>query len=305
MIRLIVVSLVWAFSFGIVKTYLPAVDASFVSWARLFLALLVFLPFLVLFRGPGVMGRDVRRSASAGGFPDACRLMFLGAVQYGLMYLLYLHAFQYLKAYQIAFFTVFTPLYVTLFNDLLDWKLRRLFLVAAGLAVLGTAVISYRQGAWADLRMGFLLVQGSNLCFAVGQILYKRGFGIGERKERNIFGWLFLGATLTTLLPAGFSTGWAMPQLDAAQGVALVYLGVVASGLCFFLWNSGARQVNAGTLAVMNNLKVPLAAWVSILVFRESADMLRALVGTVLVVGALWLNESRREPDVVRTAVRT
>jgi drug/metabolite transporter (DMT)-like permease len=33
----------------------------------------------------------------------------------------------------------------------------------------------------------------------------------------------------------------------------LVWLGVVASGLGYFMWNYGATQVDAGTLGIMNN----------------------------------------------------
>ena len=63
----------------------------------------------------------------------------------------------------------------------------------------------------------------------------------------------------------GISCGaaaWAAhPVLPAAwQGAVLVYLGIVASGIGFFLWNAGARRSAPGVLAVGNNLKIPLAA---------------------------------------------
>ncbi len=34
-------------------------------------------------------------------------------------------------------------------------------------------------------------------------------------------------------------------------------LGVVASGLGYFMWNYGATRVDAGTLGIMNNVHVP------------------------------------------------
>jgi drug/metabolite transporter (DMT)-like permease len=66
---------------------------------------------------------------------------------------------------------------------------------------------------------------------------------------------------------------------------------VIASGVGFFLWNYGARRVNAGTLAVFNNLKVPLAVAVSLIFFGESADPLRLALGGGIVLAALFLNE--------------
>jgi len=305
MIRLLLVSLIWAFSFGIVKHGLAGVDASFLSFARLLLAFIVFVPILKwktpqgsphTIRSRRVIGMRASPSPLAGegtgeGVLFVLRLMFLGAVQYGLMYLAYLHSFHYLKAYQVAFFTIFTPLWVTLFNDALDRRFRPLFLASAGLAVMGTAVIVHREGALAQITTGFWLVQASNLCFAVGQVLYKRGLGVTEGKDSDQFGWLYLGAALVTLPPAGVALGWAWPALTGLQASSLLYLGLVASGLGFFLWNTGAKSVNAGTLAVMNNLKVPLGVLVSVLVFREAADLMRLSIGLAIVVGALVLNE--------------
>jgi drug/metabolite transporter (DMT)-like permease len=68
-------------------------------------------------------------------------------------------------------------------------------------------------------------------------------------------------------------------------------LGAIASGLSFFLWNVGARKVNAGTLAIFNDLKIPLAVVVSILFFGEQANWINLLVGGGIAVAALSLNE--------------
>ncbi|MFM7261548.1 MAG: hypothetical protein ACKO3W_13190, partial [bacterium] len=46
--------------------------------------------------------------------------------------------------------------------------------------------------------------------------------------------------------------------LTTPQWLTLIYLGVGASGVGFFLWNVGATKVAPATLAVMNNAKVPL-----------------------------------------------
>ena len=43
---LFIVSLIWAFSFGLIKDRLAGLDANFVAAARLLISLLIFLPFL-------------------------------------------------------------------------------------------------------------------------------------------------------------------------------------------------------------------------------------------------------------------
>jgi drug/metabolite transporter (DMT)-like permease len=281
MAYLFFVSLFWAFSFGMIKTSLAGIDPNVVAAARLGLSLLVFLPF---FRP-----RQVSRSA-------AIRLVFCGAVQYGGMYIAYLHAFRYLQAYEVAFFTLFTPLYVTLLNDLAERKLNRIALSAVILAVAGSW-IARGGNTSVGLSTGFLMVQVSNLCFAFGQLEYRRILDCKVSKntlnEAHIFALPYLGGFGVSALAVLFFADRSTLALTLPQGLTLIYLGVVASGLCFFLWNVGARRTNAGTLAIFNNFKVPLAIAVSLAFFGEQADIPRLMLGGGLLVLALLWNEWR------------
>ena len=78
--------------------------------------------------------------------------------------------------------------------------------------------------------------------------------------------------------------------VNLQQTYLLIYLGVIASGLGFFLWNIGARQVSTGTLAVFNNLKIPLAILVSVVCFGESTNWPRLLAGGAIMTLALAVN---------------
>ena len=279
---LLLVSLIWAFSFGMIKGELTGLPSAAVAFVRLAVALAVFAPFL--------RPKTLRAT-------DAACLLFTGAVQYGLMYVAYIQAFSYLKAYEVALFTVFTPIYVTLINDLFERRIHRTALVAGVLAVIGGLIIEYRQLSSPYLWKGFLLMQGANLCFAFGQIFYRR---IMTRlpeplTDRQVFGLLYLGAALTAAL-ATVGTPWTTLIISSKQAFILLYLGVIASGVGFFLWNFGARQVRSGTLAVFNNLKIPLGIIVSIFFFGETADWLRLLTGGLLMVTALLINAAKLRP---------
>ena len=50
-------------------------------------------------------------------------------------------------------------------------------------------------------------------------------------------------------------------------------------------------QVDTGTLAIFNDLKIPLAVAVSLVFFGEQASLLHLLLGGVIVMAALLLNE--------------
>lgn len=272
--HLLLTSLIWAFSFGLVKKYLSGVDAGFVAFARLALALLLFLP----------LWRPRRTGSRA-----ALRLALVGTVEFGLMYVFYIHSFRYLPAHQVALFTVFTPLYVTLIADLLERRLRLRRLGTALLAAAGTAVIVYAGWGSGALAAGFLLVQASNACFAAGQVWYRRLAAGAPWRDREVFAWLYLGGAAAAALSMAAAPG-PLPRLEGAPAAVLLYLGLLASGIGFFLWNTGASRVSAGVLAVMNNLKVPLAVIVSLVFFAEEADLLRLAVGGAAIALALYLN---------------
>ena len=266
------VSFIWAFSFGLIKGRLTGVDSNFVAFARLAISLLVFLPFL----------RPRATSLKA-----ALRLAGIGVVQFGIMYLTYIAAFRSLQAYEVALFTILTPFYVSVYDDLRSRRWRWLNLLTALLAILGTAVVQYTRAP-----NGFLLVQASNLAFAFGQVEYRhlmrRSRGVADQE---VFGWLYLGGTFAAGLASLWLTPWKSLSLVTDQWLTLVYLGAVASGLGFFLWNSGARRVSAGALAIFNNLKIPLAVFVSLVFFGEKGNLLSLLAGGGIVLLALWLSE--------------
>ena len=280
MIHLLIVSLVWAFSFGLIKGGLAGLPAALIALIRLAIAAAVFLPFL----RPRLLKAV-----------DTLKLLFTGAVQYGLMYVTYIHAFNYLQAYEIALFTVFTPLYVTLVNDAFKRQFSVRTLAAVLFAIAGGIIIEYRHLSSPELWRGFFLMQFSNLCFAFGQIFYRRVMKHLQppHSDLQVFGLLYIGATLTALL-ATAGIDWTEITVSKHQIWILLYLGAVASGLCFFLWNIGARRVRGGTLAIFNNLKIPLGILVSLFLFNETAHWFRLIAGGSLMMLALAVNYRRR-----------
>lgn len=286
---LIIVSLIWAFSFGLIKTYLignlTGLDPIFIAWARMIIALPVFLPFLKL--------RRLSVTITA-------RLLWIGSIQYGIMYITYLLAYQYLEAYQIALFTIFTPLYVTLINDIYARHFRPRNLGAAGMAVLGTAIIIYQKISLRGIATGFCLMQLSNLCFAYGQIEYRRiRPAFAQLKDHQVFALLYLGGAVVTGLATTVAGGWGgISSLNLKQAATILYLGVLASGLCFFWWNKGAVLTNAGMLAVFNNLKIPLGVAVSLFIFGEKTDLGRLVLGGIIIASALQILRRKKNSKI-------
>ena len=271
------VTLLWAFSFSFIGVYLAGqVDVYFMVLTRTLLALLVFLPFLRWRR---------LRPALAG------QLMAIGAIQLGVMYLFYYHSFLLLTVPEVLIFTIFTPLYVTLCHDLLARRLHGKYLLTALLAVLGAAVIRYDH-LTSDYLLGFAVVQGANLCFALGQVGYK--WVLARETEplpqHQVFASFFTGALLVSLI-AWLWLGSPRYPSNGLQWGLLGWLGAGASGLGYFLWNKGATQVNAGVLAIMNNALIPAGLLVNLLIWNQEADLWRLGLGGGLIFLSLFINE--------------
>ncbi len=276
MFYLVTASLIWGFSFGLIGNTLAGLPPAWLAAVRLLLAALLFLPF-------------IRRCS----FKTAANLFGIGAVQFGLMYLAYMYSFQTLKSHEVALFTIFTPIYVSLINDLQRRQFSVRSLLTASLAAAGAAVILGNKESRIDSLTGFGYVQLSGICFALGQLLYRRAFNVPgaqlpQSSDRSIFAWLYLGG-FTVLLPFAVADMLReMPHPDLKQTATIIYLGVTASGIAFFLWNRGARQVSAATLAVMNNLKIPAGVVISLLLFRERAHLTVLLTGAALIGFAVY-----------------
>jgi drug/metabolite transporter (DMT)-like permease len=274
---LILVSLIWGFSFVIIKGSLTSLDPNFVSLVRLLLSLALFLPF-------------ARRTGPR--LHDRLQLMLIGAVQFGLMYVAYIAAYRDLPAHVIALLTTTTPIFVSIANGFYAKKYYAPSLFLALLAVAGGVILEFPEQPLEATLRGVVLIQVSNASFAFGQIAYRRWMDSRPGlQDKNVFAFLYAGAVAVAGIFSLVTTDYRHISIQPHQWLALLYLGIIASGLSFFLWNMGSRRVNEGTLAIMNNMKIPLGVIASLVILGESTGWLRLLAGCALIAMALYLNK--------------
>ena len=278
MIYLAIVSLVWAFSFGLIGSALTGVDSFVVATLRLAFATLFFLPFLRL----KAMGRV-----------NCFKLFIYGGIQFGLMYVCYMKAYQYLPSHLVALFSILTPVYVVLIHDLRTRQLSYRYFLAALLSVSGAAAIKIQGVPSGAIWIGFALMQLAGVSFAFGQIAYRDWKHEHPNiKDHNVFALLTLGGALCAGV---FSVLFANPEalaINTTQWQTILYLGSIASGLGFFLWNKGATLCNPGTLAAFNNAVVPVGVIFSLFNFGEieavsNENKIRLAIGGGLIALAL------------------
>ena len=222
-------------------------------------------------------------------------IMATGMLQFGITYLCLYRSFSYLTVPEVLLFTIFTPLYVTLLDDAMYRRFSPVALLAAAIATLGAGIIRY-DGLSEDYITGFLLLQVANFTFAAGQVGYKH---VMQRYPLELpgyrtFGYFFFGA-LVIALPSFlvFGNPDKLPATGLQWGI-LAWLGLAASGLGLYLWNRGGCQVDAGTLAIMNNALVPAGLLVNLLIWNRDADLGRLALGGLVIAFSLWVNNRFR-----------
>jgi carboxylate/amino acid/amine transporter len=250
-------------------------DKYFLVFVRIALAAALFVPF-TRFRGiPPIL---------------QFQLLLIGSIQIGIMYMLLYHSYSFLTVPEILLFTIFTPFYVTLVYDILAKRFHSLYLISAAIAVIGALIIRY-DNVTDDFLTGFLLIQGANICFAIGQSAYKYVIEKNQNfNQKEIFGYFHFGALIVTSL--AFVILGDFEKIDASplQWFVLLWLGLAASGVGYFLWNKGATMVDAGVLGIMNNALIPAGLVVNIAIWGKVENYVTLTIGTAVIIFSLWLH---------------
>ena len=276
MLYLTIVSILWSFSFGIIKFGLTGVDSIFISFFRSLIAF-IFFSSLTLY--------NIKK------FSFDTKLIIIGAIQFGLMYVFYIQSYQYLPAYLIATFTITTPIFVVLFSQaLMKESFSKNGILSIILVLIGSLMMRFNLANPLDYWFGFILIQCANMFFASGQIMFKKWHT--KNSDQDIvhnFSQMFFGATIVTSL-FYFQTLDVQNILSTTNLLSLIFLGLCSTGIGFLLWNIGATKVSNTRLAIMNNVVIPLAVLNSFFIFGEDINILLFMPGLICFYAAYRLS---------------
>ena len=267
---LFITTILWSFSFSLIGNFI-AVEMN--SWTLAFLRSLVacifFAPW-INFKIP---------------FDYVIKMIIIGTLQIGIMYLLYLNSFNYASVQKILLFTITTPFYVFVISQLFKGEFKLTSISIIIISIIGGFIIRMTSFDIADLT-ALLLVQAANICFASGQVFYRR---LKRYNKNNVnintdFAFFFIGATFITLLGLMASPyNYSNPK-TIEQWLLILWLGGGASGVGYYLWNYGSTKVKVETLATMNNLVIPLGLFVDIIFFTGNHDFQTLIIGTIIII---------------------
>ena len=345
---LIIATVCFSLSFGLIKNQLAGLPSDMVVELRLLLAALFFLPFFKKSAGnselskfpPPLRGRvrvgglqrdkkDVfkvphnqsnvvglenptyiphqRLALTAIRYKKHLVAAFIGVIQFGLMYVFFLRAFKYLQGNEIVLLTTSTPILVAICSAFFGQRFKWIYLMCIILSVVGAIIVIWDNVSFNFLLKGILLMELSNLCFALGQVLWREYIGGSditntphpnppprggrEQHDSQLMSSAYFAAAVFVLPLAIINTNFATFSLTTTQWLSILYLGVVPTGIGFWLWNKGATLVSSTTLAIMNNLKIPMGILFALVIFHERINLANFALGSIFILAGIILSK--------------
>ena len=217
------------------------------------------------------------------------RTALLGLLSMGVFWALLFVAVYRLPGGVAATIGAINPLVVALVAvPLLGERLRSSTLLAAGLGIVGVAMVVLGPSARLDI-WGILAAVGGNLSAALGGVLTRRWGQPLELKLMGFIGWQLCAAGVFLLVLA-LTLGGSLPPLEGRNLGALAYLGLLGAGLTFALWIRGLQRLPASQVAILGLLSPLTALTLDVLILHKTLSSVQVL-GIVLVLGAIVLEQ--------------
>ncbi len=267
---LIIATVCFSLSFGLIKSQLAGVPSDMVVELRLLLAALIFLPFFKKSEGKKTLIAAL-----------------IGIIQFGMMYIFFLRAFKYLQGNEIVLLTTSTPILVAICSSFFGRRFKWSYLICIIFSIIGAIIVIWDNVSFNFLLKGVLLMELSNFCFALGQVLWREYIG---ENDSQLMTSAYFAAAVFVLPLAVINTDFATFSLSATQWLSILYLGIIPTGIGFWLWNKGAKLVNSTTLAIMNNLKIPMGILFALVIFHERINLANFTIGSIFILTGITLS---------------
>lgn len=213
---------------------------------------------------------------------DELIFALLGICGGSLYFFLEYSALQYTTAANVGLINSTVPIFSAVMAVAIGWSKCTLRLVLGSVVALVGACLVVLNGSF-HLHVyphGDMLAVGSSVCWAVYTILLKV---LGNRyNELVISRRLFFYATIT-IVPFVLVRGTEFPPIDSKSVFPLLYLGLVASAVCVWLWNISINKI--GVVITNNYLYLlPVISVLASAVVLGEVITLHTIVGGVLIL---------------------
>ena len=288
MLLLLLTMAVWGSTFVATKGLISVWPPFTLAFARVTIGTLVLLPLAVARYQPGMR------------LPWGT-IWIMGAIGVALYYLTFNVAMVHISASQGALVQASIPA-MTALVAVLWLRERASWQRWLGIALSVSGVLIVFSGSAADdgnsSLFGSVLMFASVVCWALYTSLAKRV----AAHEPLVITACVTGTGAALLLPLSIYevTTHALAQLPVMSWLGVLYLGGIASGVAYLLYNVSLQHLDASEVGVYTNL-IPIVGVITGVVFLGEPLSIRAIVGGLVVMFGVWVTSRSdgRQPEVV------
>ena len=283
-----VISMTLFGTIGLFVKYIP-LSSSLIALSRALIGFL-FLAAMMLIQKKKLMVSVIRKNILP---------LTLSGVFLGFNWILLFESYRYTSVAISTLCYYLAPLLVVLLSPLvLKEKLtqRKILCVAASLVgmVFISGILQADTFTAKDFT-GILLGLGAAVLYAAIMILNKKISGLSGY-ERTVFQ---LGLSAMVLIPyCLFTCDFVSVDLNAVQIILLVIVGVIHTGLTYFLYFGAMDHLSSQTVAMLSYIDPVIAVLISVFILAEPMKLLD-IPGAVLILGAAIVSElpERKKAD--------
>lgn len=243
----------------------------------------------------GVMGLAFLLAVMAvtGKKPNICHIcrhiwiLLLSGGAMGLNWVLLFESYRYTTVATATVCYYLAPVFLVLASPLLGERLTGKKLALLGVALAGMVFVSgVLQGGISGGR-GIALAVGAAVLYASVMFLNKK-LGELDAYSKTV---MQLAAAAAVILPYVLLTGgFAMSQMTGTKYLLLAVVGVIHTGVAYWLYFGALGALPAGNVALYSYLDPVVAIVLSALWLAEPLDW-QGILGAVLILGSALLSE--------------
>ena len=282
LISILFVVLIWGSAFTVSKLGVKELPPLFMAFLRNAVASIVLLPFYLMVRkkaarqsAPLPKGRLVLMSLAGVTFFYAffnISLTYTGAAMGSLI--------QGIMPVVIAI-----PAAIFLHEKITGRVITGILISVTGVILVGFIGKTDENGS----IFGNILMMLSVCCWAAYTLLSK---SIHQHHPVPVTFFITLLGTLF-LVPGVIIEGWGkpVPTISGNAWIAVLYLGILSSAVCYILYNQSLKTLTAAQAANFLNLDPVIGSVIALIFLKESFSTLQYFGGVLVLVG-VWLSSA-------------
>ena len=281
---LLLLSLIWASAFTMIKIAVPVVGPVFLVFTRCLIGAMVMLFLIGIIKGTSSWPTTLKQWLG---------LIFVGLTSTALPFYLISYAEQEITSGMTAILMTTGPLVVIFLGHFLtnDEKINRGKLIGISIGFMA-AIYLLRDGINDFNGSGLkhpLAAMGAAVCYALGGLAAKKLTTVSA----EVIAFMVLASSVVFMLPfVVFTHGLTLPPMTNEVWLALVWLGVMPSGIAFYLRYFLIKRNGYGFVSYVGYLIPLFAIFIGLIILGEVVTLGTMLAMFVIILGLFFTRSS-------------